>query len=86
MFHDRATITVSAGAGGNGCLSFRREKYVPRGGPNGGDGGDGGDVWLVVDERKTTLLDFRYRREFRGERGAHGQGSDKHGRRVYYQG
>jgi GTP-binding protein len=81
MFLDRAVITATAGGGGNGCLSFRREKYVPRGGPNGGDGGDGGDVWLVVDERKSTLRDFRYRREFRGNRGVHGQGSDKHGRR-----
>ncbi len=81
MFLDRAIITITAGGGGNGCMSFRREKYVPRGGPNGGDGGGGGDVWLVVDERKSTLLDFRYRREFKGNRGVHGQGSDKHGRR-----
>ncbi len=81
MFLDRAIITATAGGGGNGCCSFRREKYVPRGGPNGGDGGDGGSVWLVVDDRKSTLRDFRYRREFKAKRGVHGQGSDKHGRR-----
>ena len=79
MFLDRAIIEVVAGSGGRGCVSFRREKYVPRGGPDGGDGGDGGSVWLVVDERRATLRDFRYRRLFRGRRGEHGQGSDKTG-------
>jgi GTP-binding protein len=69
MFLDRAIIEVVAGAGGRGCCSFRREKYVPRGGPDGGDGGDGGSVWLVVDEQRATLRDFRYRRLFRGGRG-----------------
>jgi len=80
MFLDQAIIEVTAGVGGDGCVSFRREKYVPRGGPNGGDGGRGGDVWLVVDERRATLRDFRYQRSFRGNRGMHGQGSDKTGR------
>jgi GTP-binding protein len=79
MFLDRATIEVVAGAGGRGCVSFRREKFVPRGGPDGGDGGSGGSVWLVVDERRATLRDFRYKRLFRADRGDHGQGSDKTG-------
>jgi GTP-binding protein len=80
MFLDRAEIEVIAGAGGNGCVSFRREKYVPFGGPDGGDGGNGGDVVFVVDPRRITLQDFRYRRTFRAERGQHGQGSGKTGR------
>jgi GTP-binding protein len=79
MFLDRAIIDVEAGAGGRGCTSFRREKFVPRGGPDGGDGGRGGGVWLVVDASRATLADFRYRRLFRGERGAHGLGSGKAG-------
>ena len=79
-FVDEAAITVEAGAGGNGCLSFRREKYIPRGGPDGGDGGDGGDVVLFVDPNLNTLVDFRFRRRFRAERGAHGQGKDRTGR------
>ncbi|MFN8177251.1 MAG: GTPase ObgE [bacterium] len=79
MFLDRAIIEVEAGAGGRGCVSFRREKYVPRGGPDGGDGGDGGSVWLVVDPRRATLQDFRYRRLFVGPRGSHGLGSNKTG-------
>ena len=79
MFLDRAVIEVEAGAGGRGCMSFRREKYVPRGGPDGGDGGDGGGVWLVVDPGQNTLQQFRYRRLFRADRGAHGLGSGKHG-------
>jgi GTP-binding protein len=81
MFIDRAQITVRGGQGGNGCVSFRREKYVPKGGPNGGDGGDGGDVILQVDENVNTLLDFRRRRRFQAGNGLHGQGSDKHGKR-----
>jgi GTP-binding protein len=80
MFLDRAIIDVTGGHGGNGCVSFRRERFVPRGGPDGGDGGRGGAVFLVVDERYATLQDFRYRRSFAGPRGAHGQGSDKTGR------
>jgi GTP-binding protein len=80
MFVDEATITAFGGDGGNGCLSFRREKYVPKGGPDGGDGGDGGSVALVADRGVSTLLAFRYRTLFRAERGQHGQGSNKTGR------
>ena len=80
MFVDEATIQISGGDGGNGCRSFRREKFIPRGGPNGGDGGDGGSVWLVADPDVQTLLAFRYQRLHRAERGRHGQGSDKTGR------
>ncbi|NNE44731.1 MAG: GTPase ObgE, partial [Gemmatimonadetes bacterium] len=80
MFLDRALIEVTAGTGGNGCMSFRREKYVAKGGPNGGDGGRGGDVVIVVDSNQSTLRDFRFRRHFKGERGGHGEGSDKTGR------
>jgi len=79
MFLDRAEIEVIAGAGGNGCVSFRREKYVPFGGPDGGDGGKGGDVVFVVDPRRITLQDFRYQRTFRAERGQHGKGSGRTG-------
>lgn len=81
MFVDHAEIAVRGGRGGNGCVSFRREKYVPKGGPDGGDGGDGGAVILVADENVSTLLNFRHRRQFRAGRGAHGQGSDKHGKK-----
>ena len=79
-FVDEAAITVEAGAGGNGCLSFRREKYIPRGGPDGGDGGNGGDVVLCADPSLNTLVDFRFRRRFRADRGRHGQGRDRTGR------
>jgi GTP-binding protein len=79
MFIDEAKIHVAGGAGGNGCVAFRREKYVPRGGPSGGDGGRGGDVVLESSDHMNTLLRFRYVREFRAGRGGHGEGSNRHG-------
>ncbi len=79
-FIDEATIRIVAGKGGNGCVSFRREKYVPRGGPDGGDGGEGGSVVLEASDRKHSLLDFRYRNLFRAERGRNGEGQNRHGR------
>ena len=80
-FVDEATIRVTAGKGGNGCLSFRREKYVPRGGLDGGDGGDGGSVYLIVDEGLNTLVDFRHKRLFQAENGQAGRGSDCFGKK-----
>jgi GTPase len=80
VFVDEAKILVKAGDGGNGCVAFRREKYVPRGGPSGGDGGNGGDVWLESNPHDNTLLRYRFNREFRAERGRHGEGSNCHGR------
>ncbi len=79
-FIDEALIRVEAGDGGNGCVSFRREKFIPRGGPNGGDGGDGGSVYLRADSGLNTLVDFRSRRVFRAERGQDGMGKDRTGR------
>jgi len=79
-FVDEASIKVEAGDGGNGCLSFRREKFVPRGGPDGGDGGDGGSVYLVVDEGLNTLIDFRHKRLFRAGQGQKGMGRECHGK------
>jgi GTP-binding protein len=79
MFVDEVDIQVTAGDGGRGCLSFRREKYVPRGGPDGGDGGAGGSVYIVATPTKNTLVDFRYHPEFKAKRGQHGQGSNRTG-------
>ena len=79
MFADEAKIMVKAGDGGNGCLAFRREKYVPRGGPSGGDGGHGGDIYIEANPHDNTLLRYRYNREFKAGRGGHGEGSDCHG-------
>jgi len=79
-FIDEATIEVSAGDGGDGCVSFRREKYVPLGGPDGGDGGDGGSVVFRTEEGLTTLMDVRYRRHFKAGRGGHGKGKQMTGR------
>ena len=80
MFIDEAKIHVIAGKGGNGCVAFRREKFVPRGGPSGGDGGDGGDVTMESSVNMNTLLKFRYNRLFRAGRGRHGEGSNRHGK------
>src|SRR5271163_1342314 len=80
MFIDEAKIRVKAGDGGNGCMAFRREKYVPRGGPSGGDGGNGGDVIMESSERHNTLVHFRFNPEYKGGRGRHGEGSNKSGR------
>ncbi|HTO95711.1 MAG TPA: GTPase ObgE [Myxococcales bacterium] len=79
QFIDEAEISVKAGDGGAGAVAFRREKYVPRGGPSGGDGGNGGDVVLLTDERLTTLLDFRFKREYRARNGEPGRGRDQNG-------
>jgi GTP-binding protein len=79
VFIDEAKIQVAGGQGGNGCVAFRREKFVPRGGPSGGDGGRGGDVTLASSEHLNTLLKFRYNRLFQAGRGGHGEGSNRHG-------
>jgi GTP-binding protein len=81
-FIDEATITVRSGDGGRGCVSFRREKYVPRGGPDGGNGGNGGSVLLRVSPNLSTLLDFRYRKIFKAKRGQHGMGKNMYGRNA----
>ena len=80
MFFDRARVYVKAGDGGRGCVAFRREKFVPKGGPSGGDGGRGGDVTLLADPDLNTLLAFRYKRIYRAARGAHGEGARRAGR------
>jgi len=76
VFVDEAKILVKAGDGGNGCVAFRREKYVPRGGPSGGDGGNGGSIFLEANPNDNTLLRYRYNREFKADRGRHGEGSN----------
>ncbi len=83
MFVDQVKIDARSGGGGNGCASFRREKFVPRGGPDGGDGGDGGDVVCTVDARLSTLLDYRYQRQIVAGRGSHGMGKKQTGRRGF---
>ena len=80
MFIDYAKIFIKSGDGGNGCISFRREKYVPKGGPNGGDGGNGGDVVFKAFGQLSTLIDFTYKRHHKGGRGVHGMGGDKNGK------
>ncbi|MDG6897668.1 GTPase ObgE [Actinobacillus delphinicola] len=80
-FIDEALVRIEAGDGGNGCVSFRREKYIPKGGPDGGDGGDGGDVYLQADENLNTLIDYRFEKRYAAERGENGRGSDCTGKR-----
>ena len=77
---DEAEITVTAGNGGDGCIGFRREKFIPLGGPDGGDGGGGGDVWLEADENLNTLVDFRHQRQFKAQRGENGMGQQRYGK------
>ena len=80
LFTDLSRINVRGGDGGAGCMSFRREAHVPKGGPDGGDGGNGGDVILEADPQLSSLIDYRFKHHFRAERGTHGQGARKHGR------
>src|SRR5689334_17823531 len=79
MFIDQATLRVKAGDGGNGCVAFRREKYVPKGGPSGGDGGAGGSVYIVASKRLNTLYHLQFQRDWRAGRGEHGLGSKMSG-------
>jgi GTP-binding protein len=81
-FVDEAKIYVKSGNGGNGCVSFRREKFVPRGGPNGGDGGNGGDVIIIARENMSSLLDHHYKQHYKAGNGEHGKGSDRHGKNA----
>src|SRR5258705_11822756 len=80
MFIDRAVVHVVAGTGGSGASSFRREKFVPKGGPDGGDGGDGGSVYVRADPNLATLLDYRYHTLWKADRGEHGKGKNMSGR------
>src|SRR3989441_12313290 len=80
MFIDEAKIHVKAGDGGSGCMAFRRERFVPRGGPSGGDGGKGGDIYMESSERHNTLGHFRFNPEYKAQRGRHGAGAKKTGR------
>ena len=77
---DNIEIDIIAGSGGNGSAHFRREKFVPRGGPDGGDGGHGGSIYFKVNDQLTTLQDVSYKRHYKADRGMHGKGSDKHGK------
>lgn len=79
-FIDEAIITVKAGDGGSGCVSFRRERFIPHGGPDGGDGGKGGDVVLKATSQKHTLYDFHFKKHFKAEKGTNGQGKQKTGK------
>ena len=79
MFIDEVRISVKAGGGGNGCMAFRREKFVPRGGPSGGDGGRGGDITMVASGHRNTLLQYRFNPEHAAQRGRHGEGSNRTG-------
>lgn len=79
-FIDEARICIEAGCGGNGCMSFRREKYAPNGGPSGGNGGGGGSIYFAATSEKTTLIDFKFKPKYQAERGEHGKGSDKYGK------
>ena len=80
MFVDEVDIQVTAGDGGRGCLSFRREKFIPRGGPDGGDGGNGGSIFLVASSHVNTLIKYRFHPEYRARKGSHGEGSNRTGR------
>src|SRR5690625_1949105 len=82
MFVDQVSVYVKAGDGGNGIVAYRREKYVPKGGPAGGDGGDGGNIVFEVDEGLSTLMDFRYNRHFKAKRGENGMSKGKHGQNA----
>lgn len=82
MFYDRAKIFVKAGDGGNGLVSFRREKYVPEGGPNGGDGGKGADIFVVGDGNLGTMIDFKYKKHYKGDKGENGKSSNMHGKNA----
>ncbi|MBX2805775.1 MAG: GTPase ObgE, partial [Hyphomicrobiales bacterium] len=79
-FLDQAKVYIQSGAGGNGCISFRREKFIEFGGPNGGDGGKGGDVWAECAQNLNTLIDFRYQQHYKAARGQHGMGANRTGR------
>ena len=83
MFIDYAKVTISSGKGGDGASTFRREKYVAAGGPDGGDGGKGGDVYFIVDNDINTLIDFRYKRKFKAEDGKNGSGNNCYGKFLY---
>src|SRR5699024_5407583 len=82
MFVDQVSVYVKAGDGGNGLVAYRREKYIPKGGPAGGDGGDGGNIVFKVDEGLNTLMDFRYNRHFKAKRGENGMSQSKHGKNA----